>query len=268
MIDYHLHTFRCCHATGSLEDFLAEAERKKLTEIGFADHFPLDLLGFSPRVQVTMNSDELSQYVGQVVQLKDQSANVRVKLGIEVDYIPGTEEKLRALLSGYPFDYVIGSIHFMGDWDFTHPAYADDYRNKDLNKLYQRYFALVWEACSSQLFDIIGHIDVVKKFGYRPDSDLESYYYRTAQLMQQTDTCVELNTAGKDAPVGEFYPDRRFLEICRSENVLVTMGSDAHCPEQVGRHFVEGLELLEAVGYRELAVFKDRKLEACTLRRV
>ncbi len=265
MIDYHLHTARCCHATGTMEEYLAAAEKNRLLEIGFADHFPLGLLGFKPRNQVTMNPEELSDYIQHVNKLNDISQNVNVKLGIEVDYLPGTEEKLRDLLLNYNFDYVIGSIHFIGDWDFTHPVYADDYKNKDLDKLYRRYFKLVQDACRSGLFDIIGHLDVVKKFNYRPARNLDSLWRETARLLKVTNTCLELNTAGRDAPVAEFYPDQRFLEICLSEKVGITMGSDAHSPEQVGRYFPEALALLKKTGYRELTVFKKRQRSSISI---
>lgn len=258
MVDYHVHTFRCCHATGTLEEYLAEAEEKQLGEIGFADHFPLGLLGYSPRVQVTMHPEELVDYINQLEDLKKKSNKVIVKSGIEVDYLPGTEEKLSSLLEQYSFDYVIGSIHFLKDWDFTHPIYADDYKNRDLSELYRSYFELVWDLCQSGLFDIVGHIDVVKKFGYRPTDNLEPYWIKTARLLRETDTCLELNTAGRDAPVGEFYPGRQFLEICFSEGAAITMGSDAHSSQQVGRYFPEALELLKSVGYRELTVFEKR----------
>lgn len=233
MIDYHLHTSRCCHATGTLQEYLAEAEKKNLLEIGFADHFPLDLLGHTPRVQVTMHGDELEEYIEQVEELKKASGNPQVKLGIEIDYIPGTEARLAKLLAQYDFDYIIGSIHFMGSWDFTHPVYADVYREKDISGLYNAYFKLVWDACRCGLFDIIGHIDVIKKFGYRPAENLESLWIKTAGLLKESGTCLELNTAGQDAPVGDFYPDRRLLEICCSEGVSITLGSDAHGPDQV-----------------------------------
>jgi histidinol-phosphatase (PHP family) len=258
MIDYHLHTSRCCHATGSMEEYLAEAEVKQLQEIGFADHFPLGLLDYSPRVQVTMHPGELEEYIKQVEGLKENTNGLVVKAGIEVDYLPGTEEKLASLLGQYRFDYVIGSIHFMDDWDFTHPVYADDYKNKDILSLYSRYFALIKDLCSCGLFDIVGHIDVIKKFGYSPDVDLEPFWFEIAKILAKTETCFELNTAGRDAPVGEFYPGSRFLEICFQEGVAVTIGSDAHSPEQVGRYFPEAIRVLRQAGFSELAVFENR----------
>jgi len=265
VLDYHLHTERCCHATGSVEEYLAVAEEKKIAEIGFADHFPLDMLGFSPRLQVTMGGDELTAYISQVEELNKCSNAVAIRTGIEVDYIPGTEEKLNSLLKEYSFDYVIGSIHFMGDWDFTHPVYAEDFNSRNLDSVYRTYYEMVWDLCRCGLFDIIGHIDVVKKFGYQPGGSLEPYWIETARILRETATCFELNTAGRDAPVGEFYPGKRFLEICFAEGVAVTLGSDAHAPGQVGRYFPEALQLLQAVGYRELAAFKKRARRAVPL---
>ncbi|MEW5785347.1 MAG: histidinol-phosphatase HisJ family protein [Bacillota bacterium] len=269
MIDYHIHTPLCRHAVGSMGEYLAEAGRKGLIEIGFADHFPLGLLEYIPRSQVTMDPDELAGYMEDVRQLALSSAKITVKLGVEVDYLPGKERKLRELLSCYPFDYIIGSIHFLDDWDFTHPFYARDYQNRDLKRLYRRYFALVEEACLSGLFDLIGHIDVIKKFGFSPDEDLEPYWSRTASVLKETGTCLELNTAGRDAPVGEFYPHRRLLELCLEQGVAVTIGSDAHTPEQVGRHFPEAETLLKEIGFGEIAVFTNRrrgalKMGACS----
>ncbi len=259
MIDYHVHTSRCCHAGGTMEEYLAEAEKKQLVEIGFADHFPLGLLGFSPANQVTMQPEELPDYIDDVNRLKNLSNNIGVSLGLEVDYLPGTVEKLAGALENFRFDYIIGSIHFIGDWDFTHPAQAAKYSDMDIDELYNRYFELIGDACRCGLFDIIGHIDVVKKFGYRPGKDLDGTWNETARVLLETGTAIELNTAGRDAPVGEYYPHRRFLEICSAAGVPVTLGSDAHDPSQVGRYFPDALALLKKSGYRELTLFKQRR---------
>ncbi len=259
MIDYHLHTSRCCHATGTMEDYLENAVNNGLQEVGFADHFPLGLLGITPRAKVTMEPEELDQYVRDVEVFKKNNTGLKVKLGIEVDYIPGTEKKLEPLLKQYPFDYVIGSIHFMDEWDFTHPVYADTYKHRNIDELYRNYFKLVREVCLSGLFDIFGHIDVIKKFNYRPEEGLQLLWDETTSLLKTTGMAIEVNTAGRDAPVGEFYPDYPFLERCFRSGVPVTLGSDAHSPEQVGRYFPEAIELLKKAGYRELTLFESRK---------
>jgi len=258
MIDYHVHTYRCCHATGSPEEYVAEAKRLGLAELGFADHFPLGMLDYEPRVQVTMLPEELEEYLEQVEILKGYSESLIIKTGIEIDYLPGTEKKLEKLLELYQFDYVIGSIHFMEGWDFTHPVYADTYQDRDLDALYDQYFKLVWATINTGLFDIIGHIDVIKKFGFRPAGSLEYYWQKTSKILAESETCFELNTAGRDAPVGDFYPDRRLLELAAAEGVRVVTGSDAHSPDQVGRYFDDARALLLETGFRETVSFQKR----------
>ncbi|MFO8191549.1 MAG: histidinol-phosphatase HisJ family protein [Bacillota bacterium] len=265
MIDYHLHTKRCGHATGLPEDYLLRAEAIGLQEIGFSDHFPLSLLGHTPKAKVTMESEELVDYIQDIEKLKEKARIMKVKVGIEIDYFPEVEEKIGRLLEEYAFDYVIGSIHFIGDWDFTHPAYAEGYRNLDIDRLYVEYFELIEKACRSRLFDIIGHIDVIKKFGYRPGTDLGPLWLKMARVLRETGTCIELNTSGRDAPVGEFYPNQPLLEACLAERVPLTLGSDAHSPEQVGRYFPEVKSLLSEIGCRELAIFENRVISSVAL---
>ena len=207
-----------------------------------------------------MAPEELDGYVSEVRALGAAEKEITVKLGAEVDYLPGKEKELASLLPRQPFDFLIGSVHFIGDWDFTHPRHAANYEASDLEEIYRCYFELVWQACKSGLFDIIGHIDVVKKFGYRlSHAAMESYWKRTARILKEEDLCMELNTAGRAVAADEFYPGRGLLEHCFLQGVPVTLGSDAHAPEQVGRYFDDAIELLQDLGYRSLAVFSGRR---------
>ncbi|MGB4182272.1 MAG: histidinol-phosphatase HisJ family protein [Dethiobacteria bacterium] len=260
MVDYHLHTPLCHHALGSPSEYLEIARQTGLCEIGFADHYPLGLLGIKPQSEVSMSPDELAGYIREIRALGANEKEIKVKLGVEVDYVPGKKKELAQLLARDPFDFVIGSIHFMEDWDFTHPLYTSRYETDSLLEIYRCYFNLLWQACASGLFDIIGHVDVIKKFDYRlPESVMESYWRQTARVLKENGLCFELNTSGKAAPVCEFYPGRRLLELCFQEGVPVTLGSDAHGPEQVGRYFDDAIRLLKEIGYRELAVFSKRQ---------
>ncbi len=260
MIDYHLHTARCGHASGSPEEYLQAAAARGLREVGFADHFPLGLLGYTPRKKVTMEPEEWPEYTAQVRALAASAGPVAVKLGVEVDYLPGRGPLLAKLLRGCPVDYVIGSVHFIEEWDFSHPAQVHEYRKRDLAAVYDAYFGLVWEVCAGGFCDILGHVDVIKKFGFRlPEKEMEPYWRRTAALLAETGVCLELNTAGLDAPVGECYPGGRLLELCAAAGVPVTLGSDAHAPDQVGRHFPEAVECLRRAGFREISRFTQRR---------
>lgn len=260
MIDYHLHTARCGHARGTMAEYVAMAAARGLREVGFADHFPLGLLGYTPQKKVSMEPEEWPEYMAQVQALGAAGGAVTVKLGTEVDYLPGRSRFTAELLRGYPLDYVIGSVHFIGGWDFSHPAQVEEYRRRDLSAIYDAYFTLVWEAIAAGFCDIIGHADVIKKFGFRlSDEVMEPYWRRTAALLAEHGVCLELNTAGLDAPVGECYPGERLLELCAEAGVPVTLGSDAHAPGQVGRHFQVAVAALRRVGYCEVARFVQRQ---------
>lgn len=258
MIDYHIHTRRCRHATGSMEEYLAEAKKKELLEIGFADHFPVELLGVNPEDQVNMDADELPHYLADVERIKEM-ASMPVRTGIEVDFLPGREEITAGLLARYPFDYVTGSIHFMDGWDFTHPGRFRQFSGRDLKLVYEQYFVLVEKLAASRLFDIIGHLDVVKKFGFFPREDWSWLVDRTCRSLAGEDICVELNTAGWRAPVREQYPSEAFLQKCLEYRVPVTLGSDAHRPGEVGDGLERAVALIEKIGFTEVAVFNRRE---------
>ncbi len=259
MIDYHVHTYLCRHAEGDPQDYVNAAVEKGLKEIGIADHFPLETMGITPKTQVTMNEDELETYF-QMIRKASQTGGISVKTGIELDYAPGKTEELAPVLEGYPFDYIIGSVHFMDDWDFTHPFFAGEFEERSIEEVYERYFALVDEACRSGVIDIIGHIDVVKKFNYRPEERfLKPLYEEVAQVLKDTGVCLEVNTSGLDAPVKEFYPDRALLSRCIRKGVKIVLGSDAHSPTQVGRYFPLARDMLREMGVNETVVFCKRE---------
>ncbi|MCW3491285.1 histidinol-phosphatase HisJ family protein [Dethiobacter alkaliphilus] len=258
MLDYHIHTWRCCHASGEMREYLAEAEKKGLAEIGFADHFPLGMLGVDLDEPVSMQPEELDEYIADVQALQ-KSASIPVRLGVEVDYLPGQEELTAMLLKQYPFDYVIGSIHFVKDWDFTHPDYIQRYEWADIDKLYEDYFAEICRMAKSGLFDIVGHLDVVKKFSFFPRKSWDHLVEETCRILKEADICVELNSAGWRAPVREAYPGEVFLAQCQDIGIPVTMGSDAHRPKEVGCGLRRAALILDKIGFTEVASFAGGK---------
>ncbi len=266
MIDYHLHTKRCHHATGEVEEYLAYAQERGLLEIGFADHFPLELLNYTPKNEVTMAGEELEEYIEEISSLSKETSHITVRLGAEMDYLPGQEALTRRLISSYPFDYVIGSIHFLDDWDFTHPAQAKNFETGCINSIYRKYFKQLKKMVATRLFDIIGHADVVKKFDYHlEEKEWKIMLPEIIATIKQADICVEVNTSGWRAPVAEQYPSRSFLEACFQNNIPVTLGSDAHLPEDVGKGLEEATVLLRDIGYRRVALFSQRQRYYMTL---
>ncbi|MEW5761632.1 MAG: histidinol-phosphatase HisJ family protein [Bacillota bacterium] len=259
-VDYHLHTRRCGHAEGDLAAYLAAASAAGLREVGFADHIPLYFLPRAARDRsLAMGEEELPLYVAEVEALRAAHPGPSVRLGIEADYLPGYEKELARILVAYPFDYVIGSIHYLDGWGFDNPEQVAGYEGRDPDELYRAYFALLERAAASGLFDIIAHPDLIKKFGCRPAADPGPLYERAAAAFARAGVCVEVNTAGLRAPAGEIYPAPRFLYACRRHGVPATIGSDAHHPGQVGAGLEVAVTLLKEAGYRQVATFHRRR---------
>lgn len=257
MVDYHTHTARCGHAEGDARAFVEKAIEIGLSEIGFSDHLPL-VTKRDP--SLTMDESELEEYVKETQRLKSEYSEIAIKLGIEADFFPGLEEKTADILERYPFDYIIGSVHFLGGWGFDDPREKAGYEGKRPLEVYERYFETLTAAAESKLFDIIGHPDLIKKYNYRADGDIGRLYERAAEAIAAAGAAVEINTAGLRKPVKEIYPTLELLVLCREAGAPVSFGSDAHAPQEVGWAFDEAAELARAAGYKEMAVFSGRCL--------
>ncbi|MBO8128602.1 MAG: histidinol-phosphatase HisJ family protein [Peptococcaceae bacterium] len=265
--DYHIHTARCGHAEGTTTAYVEAAIRKGIKEIGFADHIPLYWLDNAERdPELAMPEAELPHYVAEIHELQKTYPQITIRLGIEVDYIPGAEDDARAIIEEYPFDYVLGSIHYIDGWGFDNPDFISGYEGKDPDEVYRCYFDLLQRAASSGLFDILAHPDLIKKFNYRSRTDLRPLYQETARVIARAGTCIEINTAGLRKPVQEIYPSLEFLTICRSHGIPVTVGSDAHSPEEVGADFGRAAALVREAGYRQIVTFSRRRRTAMLLK--
>jgi histidinol-phosphatase (PHP family) len=181
-------------------------------------------------------------------------------LGIEADFVPGYQEDLATLLSQYDFDYVYGSVHLIDDWRFDDTrVYPEKYDQWDVNQAYLRFFDLIRQSVRSGLFDVIGHMDLIKKFDYWPTEAIDGMLQETVQTIAHAGVCVEVNTSGLRRPCEEIYPSEDILKLCRQYDVTVTLGSDAHSPEEVGMDFDKAVALLKRLGYSQVATFEGRQ---------
>jgi len=258
--DYHIHTDRCGHASGGMRQYAEEAVNKDLEEIGFSDHIPIYWLPADRKDPgLAMTEEQFPGYIAEVLDLRSEFSSLTIRLGVEVDFIPGRESAVKPFLFGCPFDYVIGSVHYIDGWGFDNPAHLEEFSRQDIKEIYEKYFDLLCAAARSRLFDIIAHPDLIKKFGHRPDTSLLELYRRAAGAMAGAGVCVEVNTAGLRVPAEEIYPSLDFLRLCRLEGVPASTGSDAHAPGLVGAGFNQAVDLLREAGYREVAVFEGRR---------
>jgi len=247
--DYHIHTnFSDGHHTH--DEMVYAAEASGITEIGFSDHISLKPVGWA------MDLKRLPELVQLITHLQHRSNVVTIRFGAEVDYLPGLIDETRTLIKSLPLDYVIGSVHFIDDWNFD--TDIGGYEGLDIDDFYRTYFRLVGQAAQTGIFDVIGHADLAKKFAVYPSFSLHKTYEQCARIFSDCGVVVELNTSGKDKPCAEFYPSVDFLEILHHYRVPITLGSDAHVEQNIGRYFDEAVNLLKSLGYKEITAFNQR----------
>ena len=265
MIDYHTHTELCGHATGSVQEYIESAIAKGLSEIGFSDHAPMP---DDAREGLTMSASEVEAYIGAVEGARDRyEGRIAVRVGLEVDY-PLMDSFDRRYFADPRIDYLIGSCHFIDGWPFDHPDYIDGYAGRDIDDIYEKYFGILRSLAGSGLFNIIGHFDIVKKFGFRSGRDFRRIIDDIAVVLAANDVAVEVNTAGLGHPAGEMYPSDEIIALLFNRNVPITLGSDAHAPERVGNLFPRALESITRAGYRNISGFKKHKRYDIPLRLV
>jgi histidinol-phosphatase (PHP family) len=256
--DYHMHTPLCGHASGDPSEYAAQAVKIGLQEITFTDHAPL-LSHVDPRI--SMGYAELPRYHQMIEQTRAAfNGKLTVNAGIEADYMPDYEKQTGDMLAAYPYDHVIGSVHFIEKWGFDDPIQLKTWDLKDVNDVYREYFSLLRQSARSGLFDILGHVDLVKKFDFHPTEDMTDEIEANAAAFKESGIVVEINSSGLHKPAREIYPSLAHLKAYRRRGIAITFGSDAHKPEQVGRDFDKAVQWAKAAGYNEYVMFKRRKI--------
>lgn len=276
-IDYHMHTERddfygeCPYTRSRLEEYLRTAEKRGVAEIGITEHchrftafWPMmrtvaEGPGHCPDIREWLMAsckEELERYVAFLVDA--QAAGLPVKIGVEVDYVPGWEDFLREVLAPYPWDYLLGSVHYLGRWPIDYSPQVG-WPEQDVTAAYEAYFRTLIQAAQSGLFDILAHPDLIKKFGHRaPPEAIASLLDDTADAMAAAGLCAEVSTAGLHRPVREIYPGQDLLSRLAQRNVPITLGSDAHEPERVGLDLDKAVDWALQAGITHLCVFEKR----------
>lgn len=266
LTDYHTHLRPDEEGTeaeryftaANVERYLEAAGRAGIEELGCSEHvhrFSQALEVWDHPFWVAQARDDLDAYCAFV-------RSTPLRLGIEADFVPGAEERLRSLLEARDFDYVIGSVHFLGDRAVDHPGYDVWDGAGDPDEVWRRYFEAVAEAARSGLFDVIGHPDLVKVWGRGrpwPERDPRTHYEPAVVAIAESDVAAEVSTAGLRKPVGELYPGPDLLEMLVEAEVPLCLSSDAHVPEHVGYRYEEALAALSRLGVGEICVFEARR---------
>jgi histidinol-phosphatase (PHP family) len=257
--DYHMHTPLCRHAVGEPAELAEQALKAGLHEIGFSDHNPMPEDGFD---NWRMPLSALDEYVQKVEEARQQFPNLRIKLALEVDYLPGKEGWVRELAERHPWDYFIGSVHYVSEsWAVDDPTRLSEWRSRDTFEVWTAYFERLAKAAESRLFEIIGHADLCKRFCFHPRQDCTPLYQRFLDAAARGGVAMEINTAGLRKDCKEMYPNAQLLKMAAEKGVPITFGSDAHAPREVGLNFPEAVAFARNAGFTHYCNFTRRRRE-------
>ncbi len=266
LTDYHVHlrpdelsaAAGDHYTAANIDRYVEAAGRAGVSELGVAEHmyrFTEALTVWSHPFWKEWALDDLDQYCEVV-------AASPIKMGIEADYIPGSEAELEAMLSKRPFDFVVGSVHFIGEKSIDTEMYTVWDERGDADEIWRRYFETVAAAARSGLFDILAHPDLVKVWGRAqalPSRDPRFYYEPAIEAISESGVAVEVSTAGLRKSVGEIYPAPGFMEMCVEAGASFALSSDAHEPGQIGFEYDQALQFLSNYGVEEISVFEGRR---------
>jgi histidinol-phosphatase (PHP family) len=265
LTDYHLHLRPDEPETTPERFFTAEnvdryreaAEAAGIAELGVSEH----VYRFRQALELWRHPFWEEQARDDIDAYCEFVRGAGLRLGVECDFVPGSEDRTASLLEARDFDYVVGSVHFVGDRAVDHEGWDAWERGGDPEKIWKRYFEMLAECARSGLFDILAHPDLVKVWGRGrplPERDPRHFYEPAVEAIAESGIAVEVSTAGLRKPVGEIYPAPAFAAMCAEAGVPFALSSDAHIPEQVGYGYDRALEFLGELGVGEISVFERR----------
>ncbi len=260
LTDYHSHLEKGTLTIDYLKQFVDTAKEKGIQEFGISEHayhfYETKNIVSKPWME-ERRYYKMDDYVN-LFKRADQ-LGMDVRMSIEMDYTPGRHAEMEAFIKAYPFDYVIGSVHWVDDFGIDLAEYRKEWDRRDLYETYRSYYDQIVTLAESNLFDIVGHIDLVKIFKYVPTDQefLFEQYERITNALQNSKTCVEISSAGLRKPVGRIYPEPELLSLCYKKGIPIVLSSDAHEPHQVGENYEASIKLAKEIGYTKLMTFKD-----------
>lgn len=285
MSDYHLHLHphrpipgappMGLYPAGWLDRFVEVALARGATEVGFTEHLYRcveagPVLGRwwetdpDPALRAEMaawiaseRNLSLEAYVEVVLDAK--ARGLPVKLGLEVDFVPGTEPEVRALLDGIPFDYILGSVHWIGGWNFMRDGAASEYARRGVRRAFEQYFELEAALAGSGMVDVLAHVDVIKRHGLAPDDPLDELSHAAVNAAATSGVAVEISSVGLWHTAGELYPAPALLSRFRAVGTAITLASDAHMPDDAARGRDRVIRAARAAGYDAYLRFDARR---------
>ena len=256
-IDLHNHTTRCNHAEGTVDEYIQRAIELGIDIYGFSEHAPMD---FDEKYRLQF--EEMQAYTNDILNAKEKyKDDIKILLGYEVDWLQGhmSQKVLNA-----DVDYLIGSVHFIDKWSFDNPEFIGGWKNKDIDEIWKAYFEATESMAKSGLFDVVGHLDLIKVFKFMPKQDVRLLAKDVLGAIKKSNMVMEINTAGLRKPIGEMYPSRALLEVAYSLGIPITFSSDAHAVDQIGLGYDLATALAKDIGYTKAVTFQGRDKQLIT----
>ena len=261
IVDYHMHLRNPAeeveHTLEAVERFLETAAERGVDEIGFSEHvyyFRQTFEIWDVQYQIERCVYDLDAYCDVVLDAKQRG--LPVKLGLEVDYVDARQQRLAELIAGYPWDYLLGSVHWIDGLAIDQEPGL--WAEHSVEEVWRRYVGAVSELAGGDAVDVLAHADLAKIFRRLPEpAVLAELHDELAEAAARAGVAVEISTAGLHKPVGELYPDPALLRACVQRGVPITIASDAHVPALVGRDF--DLALAREAGCETVTVFEGRQ---------
>jgi histidinol-phosphatase (PHP family) len=273
LTDYHLHLRTDevgkadqAFTAENVDRYLAAAEEQGIEELGVSEH----IYRFTDALELWQHSYWRNQAVDDLGAYCEFVRSTPLRLGIEADFIRGAEDRTAELLGAQDLDYVVGSVHYLGDKGAVDDQRYDVWESfPDADSVWRAYFEWQAELVRSGLFDIVSHPDLVKIWGDdrpAPQRDPRFHYEPFVEALADSEVAVEVSTAGLRKPVGEIYPARELAEMCIEAGAQFALSSDAHAPDQVGFGYERALDFLSELGVEQICAFerRERRLEPLT----
>ncbi|MEO6350237.1 MAG: PHP domain-containing protein [Candidatus Limnocylindrales bacterium] len=285
MGDYHVHIHPHRDIPGApppgefpadyIDRYVEVALSRGATEVGFVEHLyrcveSVPVLGKwwkdDPNPHLVREMDEimareldmsLDAYVDAILAAKQRG--LPVKLGLEVDYEPGTVQQVVDLIAPYPWDYLVASVHWIGAWWFLRPSGPVEFARRGVRRAFEEYFDLATALAETGMADTIGHVDVIKVAGMIPDGSLRYLWEPVVEATVRSGMAVEISSQGLLRTVSEIYPAPDFLRLFNTAGVPITLGSDAHTPDESAIHYDQIVAEARRAGYSDYLRFDARR---------
>jgi histidinol-phosphatase (PHP family) len=283
MLDYHLHLWP--HSDSStwfrleqVASYCDAARAAGVTQLALTEHLHrftqvqpivkrcLDEADDTPAVRDALGGyfdhhvrSDLDDYVELCLEAK--AAGLPVVMGLEVDYFRGQMDDVATLLEGYPFDVLLGSVHWLGAWQFDdlrNPAHLAQWEVRGVDRAWEDYTRCMEELAATGTCDVLAHPDLIKIARRQPAAP-EEWWDRIAEAAATSAMSAELSSSGWSKPVGEQFPARGLLERFVQRGVTLTTASDAHQLVRVADRMDDLQAMLDGLGVESLAAYDRRR---------